>query len=225
MISLIYPYHNRIDYTKFTFPKFLYECIRDINLIDNIFIYDDNSIDGSTDFVQNILKKNDYKKVIFERKEIGNSTYQIDNTVKNCKSKYIIKIDNDILIPDNYFKTLYEVMEFNSQYGFLMAANQQNLPYNNVINILIQDVTHIGGVGIFRREIFDYVPFEIDRRFFGFTEFQNKAQAKGWKCGIIQNIGVLNLDGSPYWSRVIEYTEKGFSRNLYQNKNSLIDGC
>jgi glycosyltransferase involved in cell wall biosynthesis len=228
MISIIYSFHNRLEYNKITFPKFLYECLRDVGLIDNIFIYDDNSTDGSTEFIQNIINKFDYSilNIHFIKKVIGNSTFQIINTVENCKSKYIVKVDNDILIPDHYFNTLLKTIIDNDEYGFLMAIeNNNNFPQNINVDKLVIEVPHIGGVGIFKKEIFNKITLKSENKFFGFTDFQNKAKEYGYKTGKINFITVVNLDGSPLYSRVNEYQEKGFSRNLFENTDSIIDGC
>lgn len=226
-ITVIFPMFNRVEYTKLSFPKVVHECLKNKDLIESIFVYDDNSEDGSSEFVQPIINryKNDLN-FVYTRKSIGNSTFQINNTYKNTESKYLVKIDNDIVIPTGYFQTLHWLMEKHQNIGFLMMPEVADFPFiNPKENLSLTDRTHIGGVGIFRRSIFvkkgDIIS---DKKFFGFTTYQNQAKVEqSVRTCELTGSGNMNLDASPVYSMVKEYEKAGWGRNMWKGVHSIID--
>ena len=226
-IAVICPIFNRLEYTKLSFPKIIHECLKNKDLIEEIFVYDDMSSDGTSEFVQSIINR--YKgelKINYLRQKIGNSTFQINHTYKNTDSKYLVKIDNDIVIPTGYFNTLHWLMEKHKSIGFLMMPECADFPYIHPKEKLsINDRTHIGGVGIFRREIFVKKGDIISERgFFGFTAYQNQAKIEqGVRTCELLGSGNMNLDASPIYSRVMYYEKNGWVRNLWKGVSSILD--
>jgi glycosyltransferase involved in cell wall biosynthesis len=226
-ITVIYPMFNRVEYTRLSFPKMIHECLESKSLIESIFVYDDNSEDGSSEFVQEIIEK--YKtqlNIKYIRKKIGNSTFQINNTYKETESKYLVKIDNDIVIPTGYFKTLHWLVEKHSDIGFLMMPECGDYPFiKPKTELSVNDRSHIGGVGIFRRSIFvkkgDIV---TDKKFFGFTTYQNQAKKElGVRTCELVGSGNMNLDASPVYSMVKFYELSKWGRNMWKGVNSIVD--
>lgn len=226
-ITVIYPMFNRIEYTRLSFPKMIHECLQNKDLIESIFIYDDNSEDGSSEFVKEIVDK--YKKdlnINYIRKKIGNSTFQINNTYKKTESKYLVKIDNDIVIPTGYFPTLHWLMDKHPTIGFLMMPECGDFPFiHPKTELSINDRSHIGGVGIFRRDIFvKKGDINSEKKFFGFTTYQNQAKKEqGVRTCELVGSGNMNLDASPVYSMVKEYEECGWGRNMWQGIHSIVD--
>lgn len=226
-ITVICPIFNRVEYTKLSFPKIVHECIRNKDLIQEVFVYDDESTDGSSEFVQSIINR--YKNEIkfnYVRKKIGNSTFQINETYKNTQSKYLVKIDNDIVIPTGYFNTLHWLMEKHETIGFLMMPECGDFPFiNDKTQLSINDRSHIGGVGIFRKNIFDKKGDIISENgFFGFTAYQNQAKKEqGVRTCELVGSGNMNLDASPIYSRVKYYEKMGWGRNLWKGIHSILD--
>jgi len=216
MITIIYTFHNRLEYNKIVFPQLLKEIKNADFLINDIFIYDDMSKDGSTEYIQKMLKDNNIKHN-FYRKEYNSSVKQLQHTVENCKTKYIIKIDSDILIPDNYITTLYNVMEkTRKDVGFLAARETGDLPKIEN-NLTLEETRNIGGVGIFRRKVFNEKLYPFDR-YYGFTKFQwSNLAKKYWITGMTNTV----LDKSLAFSRVEEYTSLNWSRNVNGAKNYI----
>jgi glycosyltransferase involved in cell wall biosynthesis len=230
-ITVIYPMFNRLEYTKLTFPKMLHEAIRSHNLIEQIRVYDDNSMDGSSDFVKTIIERLEMEgKLPFEvlhiRKSIGNSTYQTNDTYKHTNSKYLVKIDNDIIIPTGYYETLNWLMDKHESIGFLMLPEVADFPFiKDKKDLSLHDRTHIGGVGAFRRSIFvKQGDINSDKKFFGFTAYQNKAKNDlGVRTCELRGSGNTNLDASPVYSRVKYYEQMGWGRNMWKGVHSLLD--
>lgn len=226
-ITVIYPAFNRVEYTMLTFPKLIHECIKYEKHIEKVFVYDDNSDDGTSLILQTLIDKHK-DKVNFEyiRQKIGNSTFQTNNTYKNTDSKYLVKIDNDILIPTGYFEHLHWLMDKHESIGFLMMPEVGDFPFIKPKEELsLHDRTHIGGVGIFRKEIFDKLgDINSNQKFFGFTQYQNLAKKQlGVRTCELRGSGNMNLDASPVYSMVKNYEEKGWGRNMWKGVHSIID--
>jgi glycosyltransferase involved in cell wall biosynthesis len=227
-ITVIFSVFNRLEYTELTLPKMLHEAIQPSGLIEQVRIYDDMSTDGSSEFVEGVINRVapiSPFEILHIRKEIGNSTFQTNDTYKNTQSKYLVKIDNDILIPTGYFKTLHWLMEKHESIGFLMMPETADFPFIKDKELSINDRTHIGGVGAFRRSIFEKQgDIEGKARFFGFTAYQKKAkQDLGVRACELVGSGNTNLDASPVYSRVKYYEQMGWGRNMWKDVHSILD--
>ena len=224
--TLIYPCHNRIEYTKMTLPMVVQEIRKDSDLVEKLIIFDDVSDDGTSEYVQDLVERNPSLPIEYIRKKIGNSTYQINHTYKNTDSKYLIKVDNDILIPFDYVKTLVWLMEKHNDIGFLMMPEVSCFPFIKPKEELsITDRSFIGGVGIFRKIIFDSQgDISSNKRYFGFTDYQTKAMQKlGLRACQLDGSGNMNLDASRVYSRVFEHDSKDYGRNLWKGIDSISD--
>jgi hypothetical protein len=137
-----------------------------------------------------------------------------------------VKVDNDILIPNKYFETLYWLMEKHSDIGFLMMPEVSCFPFiEEKEKLSLKDRPNIGGVGIFRRDIFEQKgEIKTHKKFFGFTKYQNEAKKElGLRTCELVNSGNMNLDASLIYSRVKTYESKGWGRNLWKGVNSILD--
>lgn len=226
-ITVVYPMHNRLEYTKLTFPKVLDEVRKSEDIVGELRIYDDVSDDGSLEFVENLIQKNDFKqKIVFTRKKIGNSTFQINNTISNSNLPYIVKVDNDILIPTGYFEHLNWLMDKHLDIAFLMMPEVSDFPFIKPKSELsIKDRSHIGGVGAFRRSVFEKQGLiNSEKKFFGFTAYQTRAmQELNVRACELVGSGNMNLDASPVYSRVNYYESKGWGRNMWKGVKSIMD--
>lgn len=221
-VDVIYPLHNRLYYTQFTFPVILQECLNSA-AFNKLWVYDDNSTDGSGLFVQNLIDMNrDVLNVEYTKKKIGNSVDQINDTYPKTDSRFLVKVDNDILVPYGYIDHMAVLIEENEDIGFLMMEETQGWPYIDSWDFFHRPSDHIGGVGIFRKIIFDTLgPIKTEKRFFGFTRYQQKACKKMKFICAEADAGNTNLDLSPL-SRAWEYEEKGYSRILNRNVKSVF---
>jgi len=213
MITMMYTFHNRLEYNKIVFPQILKEVKENEYLIKDFFIYDDMSDDGSSEYIKKMLKINNIHYNLI-RKEYNSSVTQLQDTIDKCTTKYILKIDSDILIPDKYISTLFNIMESNNFIGFLSAESIDSLPYI-IDNITLIKTKNIGGVGIFKRNVFNE-KLVSNNIYYGFTEFQWKSKyQKFW----INGVSMCDLDKSLAYSRIEEYSKLGLTRN---NKTDFI---
>lgn len=205
MVDCIYPVQNRYFYTVMTFPRVLDECMQ---TGARLYIYDDNSTDGSSEFIQDCLVRSGYNKFYYTRQEIGNSTFCINKTLDLGANEYIYKVDNDILIPEGSFEHMIKYMPEDG--GFMMMHEWDDFPFLEKMNVKTERRSHIGGVGLFRRRAFGRNKIKSSGKFFGFTEFQIK---NSWKKFVI-NSANTNLDMMRCYNRSYDYEKKGYGRNL-----------
>lgn len=201
MIDVIYPVHNRLFYTQITFPRVLHECI---STESTLWIYDDNSTDGSTEFIKELIERSGYKNVNYHKGVWGNSTFCINNTLEKGEKEFMYKIDNDCVIPKGAFKFMADNIP--ETCGFLMMRESGDYPLIKSRSINYR--THIGGIGLFRRSAFDQGLIKSSKKYFGFTSYQTKS--KWLKCEIDAANTILDL--SPWYSREKEYSKKGWGR-------------
>jgi glycosyltransferase involved in cell wall biosynthesis len=226
MISVLYLAHNRLEYTMMTFPPVLFECINP--LVVDLWVFDDNSTDGTSEFLQNAIYLNKNKlKIHYVRKKIGNSTQQLNEVCQNTEAEYIAKIDNDILILPQYLETLYGVSEKkeNLDIAFLAPTVNGEFPPKLQETLTTSNAAHIGGIGLFRRKVFlKYGAIKSNKRFFGFTVYQKRALRDGWKACWLGGLEVVDLDGCAIYSKVRQNVKNGWSRNLFPDVCGILDG-
>jgi len=217
-ITIIYPMMNRIYYTQITFPRVLDECTRS-ERFRKLYIVDDDSTDGSTEFVQDLLKRCpvDHEYI---KKKIGNSIDSINYATHGSKTKYYFKVDNDILIPEGAFDYMASFMDINKDLAFLMLEERQLLCELTCGPWTLEYREHIGGVGIFRGAVFEGKGWiGNDRVYWGWTKFQQTAiQKGGWRAAHIKDSGMVLLDASPSYSRSREYKKNGVGRLIKGNE-------
>ena len=217
-ITVTYPMMNRLYYTQMSFPRVLNECTRS-NRFKKLYVVDDNSSDGSTGFVQDLLKRCPVEHE-YIKKRIGNSVDSINYATHGSKTKYYFKVDNDILIPEGTLDHMAGLMDIKTQVAFLMLIERQGLVE---LSLGWQEITHrehIGGVGMFRGKVFEGKEWiGNDRIYWGWTKFQQIAcQKDGWKAAQIEGSGMVLLDASPSYSRAREFKAAGLGRLIKGNE-------
>jgi len=145
-----------------------------------IIVVDNNSADGSVDFV----KKN-YKnvKIIENRKNLG--YVGINSALSCCKGKYILFLNNDIKIEKNCIKELLSVIEKDDKTGMaaprLVNYYNKNLKSNGTWVSRAFYSGHIGnnaapeeipylGVGMIKKDIIEKFGYIFDPDYFIYAE-------------------------------------------------------
>jgi hypothetical protein len=193
---------------------------------NKLYIYDDNSTDGSSEFVTDLLKRNEVPHE-YSKTKIGNSIHCINHTVNRSKQPYLFKVDNDILIP-SCFDRMVRIMEMpeNKRMGFMMMEEKREWPFFNEL-VTWEEREHIGGVGIMRKKVIDDIQngnyIIPQKRYWGFTKLQQTASKHGWKAAHIVGAGMMILDRSESYSRTREYEEKGWGRRIEKNDYSIFE--
>lgn len=217
-ITVTYPMMNRLYYTQMTFPRVLNECTIS-NRFKKLYIVDDDSKDGSSEFVQDLLKRCPVEHE-YIKKKIGNSVDSINYATHGSKTKYYFKVDNDILIPEDAFDHMAGIMDHATQTAFLMLIERQGLVELALGSGGITYREHIGGVGMFRGKVFEGKEWiGNDRIYWGWTKFQQTAcKTGGWKAAQIDGSGMVLLDASPSYSKSREHKKAGLGRLIKGNE-------
>ena len=213
---IIIPTFNELD----NVPTLIPEVLSKNENID-ILIVDDNSPDGTSDFVQNEAENNPRIKLIKREKKLGLGTAYITGFKYALKNNYnyIFEMDADFshnpkMIP----KFLKEIKKYDLVLGsrYKEGVNVANWPmsrlmlslfanvYTRVITGLpIRDAT--GGFKCFRREVLEAINLdEVKSNGYAFQiEMTFKAYKKGFKIGEMPIIFIDRTKGASKMSKKI----------------------
>lgn len=98
--SIVFVTYNRLEYTKKTLNALLNE--RDQF---DLYIWDNNSQDGTKEFLARDLNDSRIKEIEFYKKNVG-PTKALDIFWSRCKTDLIGKVDNDCLVTPGWVKVL-----------------------------------------------------------------------------------------------------------------------
>lgn len=226
-IDIIYPVHNRLDYTQLTLPLAVLEAEQSKHDV-KLWIIDDGSDEQTKQYIDDITE---FAYCEYEWVEVsfGNSYDSINHVITYGDGTYIAKWDNDILYQVGATDILVQAIESNKLIGFLSPSvagtGAHTYPINNpALAHQMEKVNHIGGIGLFRRAVFttpivgSTIPGE--ERFYGFTAYQYKSTAKK---AISTAVHVIELDKHPLFSRLNQYTESEEGRNIIGQVDSLFN--
>ena len=203
-ILIIIPTYNELE----NLPKLIPEVLSKNENID-ILIVDDNSPDGTADFVQDEAKKNSRIKLIKREKKMGLGTAYIAGFKFALQNNYdyIFEMDADFshnpkMIP----KFLREIKKYDLVLGsrYKEGVNVANWPmsrlmlsmfaniYSRVITGLpVQDAT--GGYKCFRKEVLGAI--NLDEVKSNGYAFQIEMTFKAWKKGFkIKELSIIFID-------------------------------
>lgn len=108
-ISVIVPVYNVEKYLKRCLNSILSQNLKEIEVI----IINDCSIDSSLKIIQEYMKKD--KRIILINKEKNEGISSARNSgLKIAKGKYILQIDSDDWIEQDYFKDMYNIASKNN---------------------------------------------------------------------------------------------------------------
>lgn len=236
----IYPVHNRLYYNSITFPAVLAECKRSQRFL-HLYIIDDLSEDGTTEFIKSLKPKKQLPgQVTIVRKKVGNSTSQWNMGIELSEKiggKYLFNICNDNLFAAKTLDYMAAILDDSPDHfalGCKMNAYSTHHPFITDYPYILSQPTvtetrHIG-CGLVRIEHMKMkgpvTPGQApgESRYFGFTDYQHKmALEYGKKALLAQHIRLLRLDEHPAYSRLEEYTVKGYGRNIRGEVDSVFN--
>ncbi|AZR72017.1 hypothetical protein BBF96_00505 [Anoxybacter fermentans] len=211
LASIIIITRNRLGYTRLCLQSILKKTIyRPYEII----VVDNNSTDGTVEYLTDLKNRGIIEKLILLDKNYG-AGYATNEGIKHAKGFYLIRSDNDMVYNRGWLtalidglkripKSLLQVAVF----GELMEDGQRAgfLP-ENIINGVILNLVNIGGCNMaFTRETYeDLGPFDNVM----FTEdglYCFKAKQKGYIIGQIDNATGTHID-HPTCSLSKRYTE------------------
>lgn len=142
LVSIVIPVKN-----EYMLTAFLLNSIRSYtnNIPYEVIIADDNSNDQTTniqnDFPNVSVVKNDINKPGF--------LYNVSNAIKYAKGKYILLLNNDVMVFENYLDELLKVLE---KYNDIGIVGSKNISLENKIQECGVFIKKDGDVDFFAKD-------------------------------------------------------------------------
>lgn len=161
------PFEVEVIVPCFKRPEYTYACIEGLESAqkynDVIFhLYDDNSEDGTDE----ILNQSDLNKIVIVNKKNEGLRNIIIDFMKNVSpdTKYIAKVDNDVVMPEGWLNSMIEIMEKNDV--DILSPNvypsnaAEKLGEKDVDGKGYMEASHVGGLWFMKRSMIDGMDFE-----------------------------------------------------------------
>lgn len=233
-VEILYLAKNRLEFTKASF-----ECLLENTnwgLVSRLVVYDDNSIDGSAEWIIERLKK---FTTPFEMRfsNLGGPASIMSNYLMKSKADIFAKIDNDVMVPPGWLDKCLIPMNYEepqldllgiepwmSRTPHYLGSKPVVHPELDGIAMKLAEITgdpqyarcdSIGGIGLMRRSAFLKYPNLVQHSIYGgFTEWQlsHRDIVKGW---MVPPLNVFLLDRmpiEPWRSLSVDYISKGWQR-------------
>jgi len=210
-VDILYPCHGRLEFTKATLPALLQNT--DWSRVNEFVVYNDAAPDHPLTFQFLHESAPDvYEGMTVRDTNIGSPVGVMNHFLARSKARIFAKIDNDIVVPPGWLENMLSVMEADPDLMLLgmepgMSA-QPASPENDQSCWTWTPATHIGGVGLMRRQAFDGHPPLVPDGRFGFTEWQHTYEpVRGW---IEPDLRCFPLDMIPVepWTTITEAYKK-----------------
>lgn len=199
------PFEVEVIVPCFKRPEYTFNCIKaleEAQTYDNVLfnLWDDGSDDETSKILENSTLN---KRVVIAKQNMGlrNILIEFLSLVSN-QTKYIAKVDNDVMMPENWLRDLLALMKSNP----VDILSPNVFPSNAAEKLGEPDLEgkgymtshHVGGLWFMKREIIDGLSFEVYPRVKGINgafEILNqiildKDPTIGWAYNIVaQDIG------------------------------------
>ena len=145
---------------------------------------------------------------------LGSPVAVMNHFLDRSAAELFAKVDNDIVVSNNWLNALLGVMERNPELELLGAepgmSGRRPMPVDDGASSLYGYVkcSHIGGVGLMRRNAFERLGFPVPDGRFGFTEWQHDNDPKrGW---ISPDLRLFALDLLPIepWASLTKHYKR-----------------
>lgn len=219
-VDVLYLSWNRLGFTEVSFRLLIENTNWD--LVDRLVIYDDESDDGTYEFLDEMLRpQTTIEKTELVRLKLGSPVRVMNRYLERTEADWFAKIDNDIAVPPGWLEELLGVVERNPEIELLgMEAGRTGYPgsaggegstWEGPRGFV--DGSHIGGVGLMRVEAFKTRPAISARGRFGFTQWQDHYRlVRGWICPDLMVPQLDRVPIEPYASLSAEYDALGWQR-------------
>ncbi len=223
MIDVLFLAKNRLEFTKASFTALVAHT--DWSLVDDLWIYDDGSMDGTREWLRSQNNYSRHTHIIDSK--LGAPAAIMNDYLNRSDAELFAKIDNDVIVTPGWLTVCSDVMSCCPELDLLgIEPPQSRTPrspgglrskcpeYTARPADMYVSCDSIGGIGLMRRSAFSdrtMTPHSIHG---GFTEFQvsHPNIVKGW---ITPPLNVFLLDRMPTepWASLSrEYIAKGWQR-------------
>ncbi|MFA5405107.1 MAG: oligosaccharide flippase family protein [Ignavibacteria bacterium] len=212
MVSFVIITFNKLEALKLCL-KSLLGTINSVNY--EIIIWNNNSNDGTNEFLRNISASNKFIKVINSKANLGNNAKS--KAVELAKGDFIIGIDDDVIsFPDNWVHNMVRAYKSIPYMGYLVAdviqdekTNGAKYPENIYTDrefydgkIVIQSGPSGGWCFMISKEVYSEMGkllFLKNRKFISEdADYQLRVTKAGLISGILKNTKVYHATGEYY---------------------------
>lgn len=216
-LDVLFLSFNRLAFTRASFGFLLVNT--NWSLVERLYVYDDESEDGTFEFLSDAIGAVPVEHRLVTLK-LGSPVRVMNRYLEDSHADRFAKVDNDVAVPPGWLDELVGVVDRDPTIDLLgMEAGRMGHPsvagggpgteWEGPSGF--EWGSHIGGVGLMRREAFD-VPIPARGRF-GFTQYQLDRQLnRGW---IVPDLMVPQLDRIPTepWTTLnADYLNAGWQR-------------
>src|SRR5689334_5468083 len=212
-VDLLYLACNRLEFTRETFTTLLETT--EWGLVNELFIYDDGSIDGTREWLESVVPQVP-AKARFVKTNFGSPVTAMIDCMRLSSAPILMKTDNDAMLPPRWLRTSLDVMDRNPDLALLGIEAMYPHDEDMTVQRSYTPAQFISGLGLYRREAFARSVPEPYQKWFGFEEWQcvnEPALVRGW---ITPAIPVFLLDRFPFepWTGYCrKYLQRGFMRS------------
>lgn len=224
-LDVLYLCHGRLEFTKATLPRLLETT--DWSLVDELVVYNDATPEddrATTAFVMAMLAEAGVGT--FRQTNLGSPVAVMNHYLQRATAEMFAKIDNDIIVDDAWLSALLSVMSEWPQLQLLgMEPGMSGLrAIDDPLATQLYgytDCSHIGGVGLMRRQVFKMYGRPVANGRFGFTEWQHQFQPqRGWIAPDLRTFALDRVPVEPWVSLTARYKRtEGLQRDwpLYED--------
>ncbi|MBI5403108.1 MAG: glycosyltransferase [Ignavibacteriae bacterium] len=212
LVSIVILTYNKMEALKLCL-KSLFPTIKDINR--EVIIWNNNSDDGTEDYLKSVASEYDFVKVINSESNLGNNAKS--RAVEQAKGDFIIGVDDDIIsFPENWVNDMVRAYKSVPCMGYLVAdvvqddkTNGAKFPEERYTSreyfdgkIIVQSGPAGGWCFMISREVYNETGkllFLKDRKFvFEDGDYQLRISNAGLLSGILKNTKVYHATGDYY---------------------------
>lgn len=195
--------YNRLGFTKRTFNS----IVERTKIPYRLIVVDNNSDDGTRDFLQEKKDSGEIDKLILLDSNIGLER-ALQRGLRDVKSKFFVTVDNDCIAPNLdpcWLKRATNIMEFFPNYAAVSLRPQVLIGVGAIFDKLnerpiVENNVCGGSYRVMRRDIVKKVggwtdKFENDGRGNEEHDICSKLKQAGYKVGYFNNIWTYHLFG------------------------------
>ncbi len=209
-VDIHFPVHNRLRYVEASFATLIENT--DWDMVDALYITDDDSTDGTHEYLVNAMCELDVATMMITDR-FGGPVAAMNTVLDKTDAEIIAKVDSDLILPPGWLQTMLRVMDEHPELDALGTepgfAARLHLDF---VSRGYLNAPHIGGQGLFRTRAFRRGRPQQKDTFFGMTQFMRRHMTCAW---IDPDIAAFNLDHLPFepWQSLARaYVAKGWSR-------------